>query len=183
MFGRILNRKRSGVVILLLLFIVSPILTTGCAASTPIEAAKKFITGIDTNNWNAFMESVLPEETRKMTQEDVQYWRERVLPQVSEAYKFNVEKLKFKVRPEGKNKALVKIVEGKIVIIKGSKSNTDLTIDAKTETSSYIDAEKKQIVTEKFSGEKSYTLEFPVEKFKSGWYVRIPLSRSGETSE
>lgn len=172
--------KERGMVVLVILLFATPLLMWGCAGSTPVEAVKKFITGIDMNNWNAFRESVLPDEVRKMTRDDVQYWRDRLLPQVSETYKFNLEQLKFKVKPEKKNKALVKIVEGQIVVIKGSKSGTDLTIDAKTETTSYVDAEKKERVTEQFSGQKLYTLEFPVKKYKGRWYVEITLSQSSE---
>ncbi len=180
MFSKMLKvAKRNCIFFLLIIVLTTPLLSSGCAASTPVEAVEKFITGIDFNDWSAFKESVLPDEVRKMTREDVQHWRENVLPQVSESYKFNLEKLKFKVKPEKKNRALVKIVEGKIIVIKGSKSNTDLTVDARTETVSYVDAEKKEIVTEKFSGQKLYTLEFPVEKYKGRWYVDIPLSQSG----
>lgn len=170
------------VVGVLALALAIPLFTSGCQPDTPVAATRNFLDAIDSNNWNEFLGSILPVNVRKMTNEDVTYWRDTALEEASKSVLFNEEKLSIKSSPEGKNKANVVVTGGKIVLVK-ALGDADVVLNIGKKTFTYKDPETNKLKTEKFTEREEQIAqgltEYRAEFFKSRWYVDFSLEGAG----
>lgn len=148
-------RTRLTIVVALALALLVPALTAGCGASTPQQAVDNFYKSIQARNWNAYIESVLPNNVRRMTQTDVQDEKKKF-----EQQNYTYEGLKYKTsyNKKDKNKAEVELTSGKI-------SGTDPTTNQKQSTT--IEEIKKSY---------NITPTISAVKYKGSWYVDVPMA-------
>jgi len=141
--------------ILLLTFLAVPLAASGCGAKTPEAAVGDFYAAIEEHNWNAYLSSILPENVRRMTEEDVQYEKERF-----EEGDFLYEDLELKTVPseENENEAEVELTSGKIT---GTNP-----MSGKRETTTIAEIKEQYDITPKFN----------TRKYKGHWYVDVPLA-------
>lgn len=134
---------------------VIPVLLTGCGPSTPEAAVQDFYKAIDDGNWDAYLGSVLPENIRRMTEEDARNEKERFLAGDS-----TFEELKFKTvyDKKDKNKAEVELTEGKIT---GTNPMT---------------GEKETTTIAEIKEQYEITPSLGVQKYKGRWYVVVPMA-------
>lgn len=165
---------------LLAMALALPIFTAGCEPSKPDVAVRNFLNAIDTNNWNEFVNSVLPDKVRKMTNEDIQYWRDTALKEASQSVRFNADRLSLKTSPQGKNKANVTVTAGNILLVK-ALSGSDIVLNIGNKTYSYKDPQTNKVKTEKFADREAQIAkglaEYKAEYYKSRWYVDFNLER------
>jgi hypothetical protein len=160
---------------------------SGCGPATPAEATRNFLKSIDTDNWNLFLNSILPNQVRSMTNEDIVYWRDTALKQAGESVRFNPGQLGMKQQFIGKdkNKAKVTVVNGKIILVK-AQAGADVVLDIGRKKYSYKDPSTGKTVTQPFTQRedeiaKSLT-EYNTNKYKGRWYVNFPLERPSQTN-
>lgn len=183
--ARATNRKphawsAAAIACMLALALAAPLLAAGCQPDTPVAAVRNFLDAIDTSNWNEFVNSVLPDNVRKMTNEDVQYWRDTALKEASQSVRFNADRLSIKSSPSGKNKANVRVTAGTIVLVKAI-GDSDVVLNIGKKTYSYKDPETSKVKTEKFTEREEQIAkglaEYKAEYYKSRWYVDFALER------
>ncbi len=148
-------RRRLCVMIAILLAVVLPVFAVGCGASTQQAAVGNYYKAITGHNWNAYLNSVLPENVRRMTSSDLQ----------SAKKSFNENEVKytgqkFKTIPDksDKNKAAVEMTSGKV---------------------SYKDpntGEKKSMTVEEIKRTYNVNATDKVVKYKGAWYVDVPMA-------
>jgi len=153
----VLEKKTVRVVsaIVLLMFLAVPLATSGCGAKTPEAAVQDFYTAIEQHNWNAYLSTILPENVRRMTEEDVKYEKERF-----EEGDFTYEDLEFKTvyNEENENEAEVELISGKIT---GTNP-----MSGERETTTIAEIKEEYDITPKFT----------TKKYKGHWYVVVPLA-------
>jgi hypothetical protein len=132
-----------------------PLVASGCGANTPEEAVQDFFTAIEEHNWNAYLSSVLPENVRRMTEEDIKYEKERL-----EEVDFVYEDLEFKTvyNEENENEAEVELISGKIT---GTNP---------------MSGERETITVAEIKEQSDNTPKFDTIKYKGQWYVVVPLA-------
>lgn len=166
----------------LVLVIFMPFVAAGCQPDTPEGAVRNFMEAIDTDNWNEFVGSILPNNVRKMTNEDVIYWRDTALKEASQSVQFNQSKLKIKSSPEGKDKANVTVTDGTIVLVK-ALGDSDVRLNIGKKTYTFKDPETNEVKTEKFTEREEQIAQgltdYKAEFFKSRWYVDFSLEGAG----
>ena len=141
--------------IVLLMFLAVPLAASGCGAETPEAAVRDFYIAIEERNWNAYLSSILPENVRRMTEEDVQYEKERF-----EEGDFVYEDLELKTafNEENDNEAEVELTSGKIT---GTNP-----MSGERETTTIAEIKEQYDITPKFN----------TRKHKGHWYVDVPLA-------
>ncbi|MCG2794576.1 MAG: hypothetical protein L6427_01670 [Actinomycetia bacterium] len=141
--------------IALLVFLAVPLVASGCGSQTPEGVVRDFYKAIEDGDWNAYLSSVLAENVRRMTEEDVQYEKERLLEG-----DFTYEGLKFETVYDEKkeNEAEVELIEGKI-------TGTNPT-SGERETTTVAEIKKQYDITPSFK----------TRKYKGRWYVDVPLA-------
>ena len=177
-------RPLAAVVVAVMLAALLPLFASGCGAATPADAVRNFLKAVDTDNWNLFLSSVLPDQVRKMTSDDIVYWRDTALKQAGQTVKYNPGQLGMKTQLK-KNTATVLIVSGRIVLVK-AKDGADVVLNIGKQTYSYVDAKTKKVVTQPFSDREKEIVkgltEYPTQKYKTQWYVNFPLQRPSSTT-
>lgn len=148
-------RAKPAVLILMAAFLAVPFLAAGCGASTPEAAVEEFYGAIESRDWNAYLNSVLPENVRRMTQSDSIEEKQRF-----EEADYKYTGLKFKATYDKKNKdrAEVELTDGKI---SGTNPMTN-----ETETTTIKEIKETYDITPSIS----------VQKFKGSWYVVVPMA-------
>ncbi len=141
--------------IVLLMFLTVPLAASGCGSQTPEAAVADFYNAIEEHNWNAYLSSVLPENVRRMTEEDVQYEKERF-----EEGDFVYEDLEFKTvyNEENENEAEVELTGGKII---GTNP-----VSGERETTTIAEIKEQYDITPKFN----------TSRYKGHWYVVVPMA-------
>ncbi|MDD5747573.1 MAG: hypothetical protein PHP64_00730 [Actinomycetota bacterium] len=167
-------------VFLLVLFV--PVLQ-GCSPSSAKEAAVRYIEARDSNDWEGVMRVVLPDRVRSMTQRDIDY-RKQLLQKMSEGMDFNVDKMKFKIRYEGVDRAVVEIVDG--IINFKSPTYPEGTLDMKKMEIRYKDPATREEHVEVLKGDdlemmKNSFAIIDMKKYKGHWYVDVDLSAPEES--
>lgn len=155
------NRTRAGawkaLIVITVIAVGVPVLLTGCGAQTPEAAVSNFYKSIESHNWNDYLNSVLPDNVRRATAEELRIQKEKF-----EDTEFKYVGLKFKTISDKKNKdkAEVELTGG---AIKAKNPQT-----GKDETTTIAEIKKQYGVTP--------TLK--AEKFKGEWYVDVPLAEA-----
>lgn len=170
---------RASVVGALLIALVLPILISGCAPSSPLEAVKRMLQARDDDNWDEFQSSILPDDIHTMTSKDIAY-RKEWLKNMSQSILFNVKQLQFTEKNTGADTAEVQITGG-IITLKDPYYK-EVKLDTGKMQFSYTDPEKNQPVTENISDQDAQAiigefLLYKTKKYKGGWYVDINLAQ------
>jgi len=161
--------------IVTLFALISPIVS-GCGSGSPLEATKSLLRSFSKGDWEGFMKAILPDRVRSMTQEDINSWKGAL-----ESIDFDVGQLKFEVKPEGENSAIVEIVGGNIKFKKAKPGGG--TLDVTKMTMTYVDPGTKKLQVEQIKGEDAESvrqniLRYRTKKFKGRWYVDFPLAET-----
>ena len=148
-------KARLCVVTVLLLAVVVPVLAAGCGASSPQAAVGNYYKAITDRNWNAFLNSILPVNVRRMTSSDLQT--------AKKSFKENEIKYsgqKFKTIPDNKdkNKAEVEMMAGTISFRDPSTG------------------EKSSKTVEEIKRAYNVNATDKVVKYKGAWYVDVPMA-------
>ena len=141
--------------IVLLMLLAVPLAASGCGSKTPEAAVEEFYTDIEEHNWNAYLSTILPENVRRMTEEDNKYEKERF-----EEGDFVYEDLEFKTvyNEENENEAEVELTSGKIT---GTNP---------------MSGEKETTTIAEIKEQYEITPTFNIKKYKGQWYVDVPLA-------
>ena len=141
--------------IVLLMFLAVPLAASGCGSQTPEAAVGDFYDAIEEHNWNSYLSTILPENVRRMTEEDVQNEKERF-----DEGDFVYDDLEFKTvyNEENENEAEVELVSGKII---GTNP-----VSGERETTTIAEIKEQYDITPKFN----------TRKYKGHWYVDVPLA-------
>ena len=141
--------------IVLLMFLAVPLAASGCGSQTPEAAVQDFYNAIEERNWNAYLSTILPENVRRMTEEDVKHEKERF-----EEGDFVYEDLEFKTvyNEENENEAEVELTSGKII---GTNP-----MSGERETTTIAEIKEQYDITPMFN----------TRKYKGHWYVDVPLA-------
>jgi len=142
-------------VAVLALALAVPLLSAGCGVQTPNQAVRDFYNAIETHNWNAYLNSVLPDSVRRMTQVDVIKQKKEFL-----ATDFTYKGLKLNTVYDRKDKNMAD-VELQAGIISGKNPTT-----GKTERTTVAEIKKNYGVTPSLA----------TQKYKGSWYVDVPLA-------
>lgn len=159
------SRKRSLIfptVVVLVLAIAVPLFATGCGAQTPDTAVRDFYRAIETHNWNAYLNSVLPDNVRRMTSTDMADQKKKFL---ANDFKYLGLKLKTTFDKNDKNKADVELTAG---VVKGKNPTT-----GKEESTSIAEIKKTYGITPTLT----------TEKYKGTWYVNVPLASADRPAQ
>jgi len=135
------------------------VLGSGCGPGDPQEVVQKFLTAIEENNWYGYLASILPEQVRAVTSEEMTLRREAFKEHQEE-----FEDVKLEVKQDGNDKdvATVTIVGGSV-----SRKNPE-TGEMETRGLAEFPEEQRTIMTRKYKGR---------------WYVDIVLATETTQSE
>lgn len=159
------SRKRSLIlptVVVLVLAIAVPLFAIGCGAQTPEAAVREFYKAIETHNWNAYLNSVLPNNVRRMTETDIANQKKQFL---ANDFKYLGLKLKTILSKTDKDKAEVELTAG---VIKGKNPST-----GKEETTTIAEIKKNYGITPTIN----------TQKYKGIWYVDVPLASADRPAQ
>jgi hypothetical protein len=148
------NKARSVSVFAVLLALVLPFFAAGCGPRTPEAAVSSFFNAIQDQNWNAYLDSILPDDVRSMSQTEQATTKEDFGKTVTT---FKDLKYKTEVNDKDKNKATVSVVSGRISAKDPSTGQSQTTT---------VDEIKKTYG-------KAPT--YQTEKFKGRWYVDLEM--------
>ncbi|MBU4386252.1 MAG: hypothetical protein KKH73_04575 [Actinobacteria bacterium] len=146
-------------VVLLAALVSVSILGSGCGPSDPQQVVRKFLTAIEENNWYGYLASILPEQVRAVTSEEMNLRREAFKEHQEE---FEDVKLEVKPDKEDKDVATVIIVGGAV-----SRMNPQ-TGEMETRSMEEFPEEQRTMMTRKYKGR---------------WYVDIALAAPPEQPE
>lgn len=137
-------------------------LTSGCAPNSPEAATKAFYNAIENGDWNAYIDSILPERVRMMTPEEKEYTEESV-----EDSGVTFEGLKFETKYTNKDKT-----EATVSIVAGEMSQENPST-----------GEKEVVTIEEVIEQSGTAPEVNTVKYKNRWYVDVPLSQADMQQE
>jgi hypothetical protein len=156
-------KKKAGLAALLLLVAVLVVpFAAGCGgASSPEQAVNDFYEAIEAGDWNAYLNTVLPDNVRRMTQSDA----DDAKKQFEEAdYKYSGLKYKTVYDSKNKEKADVELTAGKIT---GTNPST---------------SQKETTTIEEIKKTYDITPSITVQKYKGSWYVDVPMAAADKQS-
>jgi hypothetical protein len=148
-------RTRLYVALVLTIAMLVPVVACGCGASTPEAAVRNYYQAISDHDWNAYLNSILPSNVRRMTSSDIQSVKESF-----EGSEIKYSDLKFKtvMDKSDKDKAEVLMIAGKISFRNpNTGEKTTMTV-----------AEIKRTYNINASDETA--------RFKGAWYVDVPMA-------
>jgi len=149
---RAATRLAAGIVLVLGLTII---LVAGCGASTPQQAVNNFYKAIEAHNWNTYLDSVLPNNVRRMTESDITSQKKK-FKEVD--YKYSGLQYKTVIDKKDPNTAEVELTSGTITGTNPSTGQKESTTIAEIKKSYGI------------------TPTVKVQKYKGSWYVNTPLA-------
>lgn len=141
-------------VLCLVLLMCVPFLAAGCGPQTPQQVAEDFYDSIENHNWNAYLNCILPDNVRDMTEKDVSAQKEQFL---TTELTFDDLKMKTKYKNKDKTKADVELTAG-VIKIKDPVTG------------------KVQTTTVKQIKKEGGTALLETEEYKGRWYVDKTLA-------
>lgn len=153
------RKKKAGVRRMLLVFLAialaAPFFAAGCGAQTPEAAVGNFFTAMETNSWNDYLNSILPDNVRRATSEELRE-QENSFDETNLQY----VNIKYKVNKDRRNpdKATVELVSGR-VRVKNPQTG-------KFETTSIAEIKKQ------YGSNPSINTVL----YKGSWFVDVPLA-------
>lgn len=137
-------------------------LAVGQGASSPEKAVAEFYLSLEEGNWDGYLSSILPDNVRSMTQEDVIREKESF-----ESSDFTYEDLEFKTvrNPENEDKAEVELTAGKIA---GTNPMT---------------GEEETTTIKEIKEEYDITPKLETARYKGSWYVDVPLAAADQPQQ
>lgn len=176
------SRKRMLTVLMitavLMLAVALPLLTSGCGASTPEQAVRNFMKAFSDKNLDVWLTTILPDNVRKMTPTDMQFWKTQAFGTVV----FEVNTMTMSTKLKGNSSATVTVTAGKIVIKNALGNGSDVVLDIGKQQYTSKDASTGKVTTTPFGDrEKQIAAQlgtYQTSKFKGGWYVDYDLQRA-----
>lgn len=158
-----LKRKTGLAIVVLLAAVLAVPFAAGCGgASMPQQAVNDFYKAIEARNWNAYLNSILPDNVRRMTQSDSNAAKK----QFDEAdFKYTGLKYKTVYDKKDKDMAQVELTAGEIT---GTNPATG----------------KKEVTTiEEIKKSYDITPTIGVQKHKGSWYVDVPMASADKQTQ
>lgn len=147
----------------LALALVAPLAASGCGgASTPQRAVEDFYRAIQEGDWNAYLNTILPDNVRRMTQSDLQETKEQFN---SSDYQYKGLKLKTIADEKDADRAKVELVSGTIV---GTNPGT---------------GERESTTIAEIKKAYGITPTIDVRRFRGRWYVDIPMASADKQTQ
>jgi hypothetical protein len=156
------NRATLAIAAVLVVALAVPLLASGCGAATPQDATSSFINAINSRDYNAYLNSVLPENVMRMTEADKSETKKQF-----EASDTKYNNIKFKTIPDksDKNMATVELTSGTIT---GTNPQTK---------------KKESTTIEDINKTYKQTLSLKVRKYKGKWYVDVPVASADQQTQ
>ncbi len=155
---------KTGLAVLLLLVAALAVpFAAGCGgASSPEQAVNDFYEAIEAGDWNAYLDTVLPDNVRRMTPSDEQEQKKQF-----EEADFKYSGLKYKTVYDEKDKetAEVQLTAGEIT---GTNPSTN---------------QKETTTIEEIKKSYDITPSITARKYKGSWYVDVPMASADRQTQ
>lgn len=169
--------------VLAVLILACALMLSGCGPQTPEATVRNFLKAHDTDNWQLFLNSILPESVRSMTPADETYFRDTYLKEGSQSLLFKPDQLVMKTEYKG-DSATVRLTSGKLVA-KNPQTKEEVPLDLKTGEYKAKDPQTGKLTVQKLSPEEVKQIEqltvYKCTHYKGRWYVDFNLEKPAQT--